>query len=286
VRVRNALIVFVVMCGMLVSVPSFAHASVPHAAMPPRSIPVLMYHQLGPKDVSLRSRHNVLVTPEVFEEQLSYLKKAGYTTITCGDLADYLIDKKALPTRPILLTFDDGWRSNYLYAFPLLKKYEMKATVFLITAMMGHTEALSDPVQAKAGLGMYLVWPEITEMAASGLVNFESHTNNLHFANANKTYGMDAVTSAYLEEDLMLAAEKIEKATGYRPVALAYPYGHYKKAYKSPMEKAGIRIAFTTREGEVNAGDNPLEMNRITIYPFHRDLSRVLRGRQLKISRF
>jgi peptidoglycan/xylan/chitin deacetylase (PgdA/CDA1 family) len=286
VRLRKTLVALPIALGILLSVSSFASAAVPHAATPPRGIPVLMYHQLAPKDVSLRARHNVLVTPEVFEAQLQYLKKSGYTTITCSDLADYLIDKKPLPTRPILLTFDDGWRSNYLYAFPLLKKYEMKATIFLITAMMGYREELSDPVQNKAGLGVYMVWSEITEMADSGLISFESHTNNLHFANKNRTYGMDAVSKEYLEEDLLLASEKIEKATGHRPVALAYPYGHYKKAYKEPLEKAGIRIAFTTREGEVNAADNPLELNRITIYPFHKDLSRVLRGRQLRISRF
>ena len=268
---------------VLPAAPAFA---APADFVPRKPISVLMYHQLAPKAVSLRARHNVLVTPEVFDAQMRYLKKAGYTSITCGELADYLIDGKPLPPRPVLITFDDGWRSNYLYAFPILKKYNMKASIFLITAMVSRTDTLNDPVQAAAGLGRYLSWDEIKEMAASGLVNFESHTHNLHFANKSKTYGMDAVSHEYLEQDVLESIRLIQEATGYRPVGLAYPYGHYRKSYEEPLQHAGIRVAFTVREGNVCLGDNPLELNRITIYPFHKDLSRVLRGRPLRFARF
>lgn len=241
-----------------------------------RPIPVLMYHQLAPRAVSLRARSNVLVTPEVFEMQLIYLRDNGYTTITCEDLRDHLLLRRGLPPKPVLITFDDGWRSNYLYAFPLLAKHNMRAVIFLITAMMGHTERLSDPVQEAAGLGSYLSWDQVREMAGSGLVSFESHSHNLHFRNRDNKYGMDAVSSEHLVADIMESIRLIYETTGKRPVAFAYPYGHFRASYFEHLSKAGIQLAFTVETGVVDAGHNPYRLPRITVYPYHRDLGAVL----------
>jgi len=259
------------------AVLSTARAAEPGVTYTPLGIPVLMYHQLAPRLVSIRSRHNVLVTPEVLERQMQYLEENGYTTITCKQLAAYLHEGEALPPRPVLITFDDGWRSVFLHAFPVLQRHRMKATVFLITAMVGKMEALTDPVQAIAGLGAYLSWDEVREMAESGLVRFESHTHNLHFADSRRRAGMDIVSREYLLEDLQESIRLIEQATGYRPVAFAYPYGHYRKSYEDSLERTGISLAFTTRSGETHFGDNPYTLRRITIYPFHEDLGRVLK---------
>lgn len=274
---KRLIIGLVLMVAVDLAVPGAAGAGGPAAMYTPLGIPVLMYHQLAPRLVSICSRHNVLVTPEVFERQMQYLEENGYTTITCRQLAAYLNEGEALPPRPVLITFDDGWRSSFLYAFPVLKRHRMKATVFLITAMVGKVEDLNDPVQAVAGLGAYLSWDEVREMAESGLVRFESHTHNLHFADKQRRAGMDVVSSEYLLEDLRESMRLIQEATGYQPVALAYPYGHYRKPYESSLEEAGISLGFTTRNGEAHLGDDPYALSRITIYPFHNDLSRVLK---------
>ncbi|MDP2859156.1 MAG: polysaccharide deacetylase family protein [Bacillota bacterium] len=274
---KKLILALVLVLALNLVMPGTAGAAEPEVTYTPVGIPVLMYHQLAPRPVSICARHNVLVTPEVFERQMQYLEENGYTTITCRQLAAYLHEGEALPPRPVLITFDDGWRSSFLHAFPVLKRHRMKATVFLITAMVGKVENLNDPVQAVAGLGAYLSWDEVSEMAESGLVRFESHTHNLHFADKRRRAGMDVVSREYLLEDLQESIRLIEHATGYRPVALAYPYGHYRKSYKDSLEKAGIRLGFTTRSGEAHFGDDPYALRRVTIYPFHNDLGRVLR---------
>lgn len=248
---------------------------------PARGIPVLMYHHLAPRAIANKSGHAVVITPELMESHMRYLKHNGYSSITPRDLAEHLLDGKPLPPRPVLITSDDGYESNYVYAFPILKKYNMKATIYLITAMISDNKKPFDPA-----VPSYLNWSQVKEMAESGLVSFESHTHNLHFTDSRRRYGMEVVTPEFLEQDIKTSVNLIKEKTGQVPVSLAYPYGHFKKRYRTALEKAGIRIAFTVREGLVRPYDNPYELSRITVYPFHTDLGRVLRGRPLRLIQF
>ena len=98
--------------------------AVPTAAKPAGvSLPILMYHSMLPASVL---RGTYIVSPALFEQDLQYLKKEGYTTVVMQDLINYVNGRGSLPTKPIMLTFDDGYYNNYQYAFPLLKKYNMK----------------------------------------------------------------------------------------------------------------------------------------------------------------
>lgn len=92
-------------------------------------IPILMYHHLLPNGATAAE-----ISPERFREHMLAIKNKGYTTITDKDLLNYLEGKGQLPKKPILITFDDGYRSNYLHAYPVLKELQMKATVYLITS--------------------------------------------------------------------------------------------------------------------------------------------------------
>ena len=89
------------------------------------NLPILMYHSILKTN---KSKGKFIVSPDTFEEDLKYIKDKGYTTVVMKDLIDYVYENKELPEKPIMLTFDDGYYNNYLYAFPLLKKYDCKIT--------------------------------------------------------------------------------------------------------------------------------------------------------------
>ena len=93
-----------------------------------RPVPVLMYHHINHHKGDM-----VTITPEVFEDQMEYLYRAGYRTLKIAELIACINGGLTLTQKAVVVTFDDGWLDNYIYAFPTLKKYKINATVFLIT---------------------------------------------------------------------------------------------------------------------------------------------------------
>ena len=157
-----------------------------------RPVPVLMYHHIN--------RHKgdmVTITPEVFEGQMEYLHNAGYRTLKIGELIAYINGGLTLTRKSVVVTFDDGWLDNYMYAFPTLKKYKINATVFLITnrvknASLQNSEIqtlyskLTMPTHEESKLliekgeahKVVLNWKLIKEMLNSGMIEFYSHTKS------------------------------------------------------------------------------------------------------------
>ena len=144
-----------------------------------KGVPMFLYHQVN--DLSN-------VTPELFEEHLKILKNEGMNTIT---LSEY--GREDIPNNPFLISLDDGYYDNYSVVFPLLKKYNMKATVFLNTLYIdekregktdilisGEANYLAMKKYMETGNGktdQYLTWEEIREMYQSGLVDFQAHSH-------------------------------------------------------------------------------------------------------------
>ncbi len=93
-----------------------------------RSVPVLMYHH-----INLHKGDMVTITPEIFEGQMKYLREAGYKTLKMDELLSYIKSESTLNQKAVAVTFDDGWLDNYIYAFPVLKKYNINAAIFIIT---------------------------------------------------------------------------------------------------------------------------------------------------------
>ena len=110
-------------------------------------VPVLNYHQVNNKF------HTVLtMKPKNFEEQIQYLSESGYHSITLEQFSQYMSGEGDLPDKPVLITFDDGYEDNYEYAYPILKKYNMIATFFLITDFIGRPGYLTwDPKKLLSG---------------------------------------------------------------------------------------------------------------------------------------
>ena len=101
-----------------------------------RPVPVLMYHHVSP-----HKKDMVTVTPEVFEKQMEHLYKSGYKTLTLDELLSYINGDLIPEQKAVVVTFDDGWLDNYIYAFPVIEKYKIHAAIFIIT---GSTEKASE----------------------------------------------------------------------------------------------------------------------------------------------
>ena len=189
-----------------------------------RAVPVLNYHQVEVKDGNPLTLH-----PEQFEAQMAYLKEEGYTTVTIDELMDACENGAALPEKPVVITFDDGYEDNYEYAYPILQKYGFKATIFLIY----------DLTDAYPG---YLTWNEIAEMKASGLMRFESHT--MTHANLSKL-----TAEADLRHEIADSQRLLSEKLGYDVRYIAYPGGAVNEQIESITRAAGYRGGFTVHYG-------------------------------------
>jgi peptidoglycan/xylan/chitin deacetylase (PgdA/CDA1 family) len=218
-------------------------------------IPVLTYHHLLEKSENKLYRNSsTTITPESFNQQMGYLYQQHFTSITTGDIENYLNGKVILPNKTVLITFDDGLQSVYRYAYPVLKKYHLKATEFMITGRIFQTPMNWNPDKAYA-----LSYPEMDKM--KDVFEFNSHTNNLHNKNINKK--SDVVTMPYntVKADIALSQRILHTHS------FAYPFGEYNMQSIQILKELGFKSAFTTEEGYAKAGDNPYLIPRFIITP-------------------
>lgn len=204
----------------------------------PNRITAVLYHHVTPEAAS---EYNV--DPSTFEAQIKAYRSMGYKTITTFELAKAFEGKGTLPKHSLLITFDDGLRNNYDFAFPILKKYNMKATIFLIGDKIG-----KDPE--------FMTEEMIREMADSGLITFGVHTwgtHRLHADAAGKTVSPfahplpDETDGAYVARiytDITTCSDLITELTGTAPCALAYPNGLSGPLTEAAVREAGLSLAF------------------------------------------
>ncbi|NYE57322.1 polysaccharide deacetylase family protein [Carboxydothermus ferrireducens] len=217
-----------------------------------RGVPILMYHKVNPdpKTGGLGLR----VLPREFDWQMHYLKEHGFHTVSLDEAVDYLEFGKPLPEKPIVITFDDGYRDNYVYAFPILKKYGFRATIFIITGIVGKTNEW-DEREGKPTNYM-LTWKQIDEMANYG-IEFGAHTVN-----------HPRLTKVPLEvaEKEIFNSKKMLEAHFKRPVKyFCYPYGLYNDQIVEIVKKAGFRAATTTQLGINARGCDLYRLKRLRV---------------------
>lgn len=187
-------------------------------------IPVLLYHNfLATIPDSDPDNFNYINTPESFEENIKTLLENGYTIISMSELNKANNGELELPSKPILITFDDGYYSNYEYIYPILKKYNAKASIFVITDRIG-----------KEINGIkYLGWNECLEMQNSGLVEIFSHSKRHVF--------YDKLPTREIRDDVVESYKTIDQNLGKRDFkAFAYPYGAYSKETVLALKNNGI----------------------------------------------
>jgi len=208
-------------------------------------VPVLMYHYISiPPENADDYRIGLSVSPEDFRQQMSYLAESGYHTIDLYDLSLAITNKRELPSQPVIITIDDGYRDNYYNAFPILQEFGLTATIFLATDFTD---------QGHEG---YLSWSMIEEMSASG-IRFEPHT---------KTHpDLRERSRDFLIYQILGSQETIAAHIGYTPRYFAYPSGRYDEAVIQVLQEIGFWGAVTTMGGKWHGFPDRFEWTRLRV---------------------
>ncbi len=220
-------------------------SSAPEGSIP---LPVVMYHGLL-KDY--RYQNNFFISPKLFERDLKYLKENNYTPVFIRDLIAYVDNGAPLPEKPVLLTFDDGYYNNYIYAYPLLRQYDMKAVISIIGGLTDKASLIKDENPNYS----YLTWDEVKELSNSGYIEIQNHSYDMHANSYNRRGSMQRPGESLeqyrsvLQEDLGALQEKIYETTGQRPTAFTYPLGAISQSSRAILESIGFRATLTCREG-------------------------------------
>lgn len=208
-------------------------------------VPILMYHYLSiPPDDADIYRLDLSVTPQLFRQHLEAMQNTGYTTVRLDDLTAHLTQGTPLPEKPVIITFDDGYRDNYVNAFPLLIEYGMTATFFIVTDFIDEA------------LPAYLTWDMVREMHAAGLL-IESHSRN-HTSLKNRDVD-------FLIWQALGSIETIEFELGIKPRFVSYPAGQFDSTTIEVFKSANYLAGVTTIQGATHNSDNLFELRRVRV---------------------
>ena len=209
------------------------------------TVVILMYHSLL-KDPARHGKY--VVSPDLFESDLKYLKEHGYSFVGIQELIDFVYSGAPLPKKSIVITFDDGYYNNYLYAYPLLEKYDAK----MVISVIGKYTDLYDGEKRNAYYS-HVTWDMINEMLASGRVEIGNHTYSMHTngerRGSKKIKGeTDEHYSKILTEDIgKLQAEMFEH-TGTYPSVYTYPFGAISNASFGIIADMGFLASLSCAE--------------------------------------
>ena len=219
----------------------------PHEEAAPAPLPsvendakvlVLNYHMVNTMFISLA------VEPSDFDWQMKYLVDHGYHTITPDELYDFLAGQGTLPDRPVLITFDDGYVDNYTNAYPILKKYNLKATIFIVTGFVSKRKG-------------YLTWDQLREMEQNG-ITMQSHT---------VTHApLPELPDDRIREELVESKRQAEEELGHPIEFIAYPTGVHDLHIVGIAKEAGYKGGFTVKYGNVDRSSNIYAMERVPIF--------------------
>ena len=213
------------------------------AERPIAHVPILMYHfiSIPPENADIYQL-DLSVSPELFREQLAYLKAESFTTISLTELLYHLSGHASLPEKPIVLTLDDGYVDNYTIVFPLLKEFGFKGTFFIVTEPIDFNDQ------------RYMSWDNIIEMHNAGM-EFGSHTRrHRDLRNLSESSLIDEILGSRMDIEARIHA----------PVHLfCYPSGRYNDYVLDFLQREDFWLAVTTSYGYEHSHDNRFELTRI-----------------------
>ncbi len=186
-------------------------------------LPIIMYHSV------LNDKKQIgkyVISPMSLEEDFKYLKEKGYETVFVSQVIEYVYNGSELPDKPIIITFDDGYLNNYTYAYELLKKYNMKATISIVGAFSERYSLYPDANANYANL----TWDDIKTLSDSGYIEIANHTYNMHSIGQRRGCSIKKgeKTEDYqkiLKKDLNITQDLLEKNAGIKPNVFTYPFG-------------------------------------------------------------
>jgi len=208
-------------------------------------VPILTYHHIQPEETAKELKQTSLnVDSGVFDQQMAYLAAGGYTPIWANELVDALRNHTGLVGKPVMVTMDDGYADNYIYALPVLRKYNIKANLMLASGLVGSNSDM-------------LSWDEISQMKASGLVYFTNHTWS-HYPITNGP-------QSKIENEIDTAQAQIQQYTGQIVNIFTYPYGSFNNNAIQTLERKGYLGAFTTIPGAYQCDSFIMTLHRYRI---------------------
>ncbi|UCH00354.1 MAG: polysaccharide deacetylase family protein [Deltaproteobacteria bacterium] len=193
-------------------------------------VPVLSYHRLAKN-----CKSSPCTPTHILDQQIRYLKDNGYRVITSRELLHFLRYSRSLPKRSVVITIDDGFRSAYTIAYPILKKYGFTATLFIYTDYIG--------ISKKA-----LTWSQLREMKADGF-EVGSHTITHSDLSKKREGEDDQAYIARIERELLVSKQIIDKKLNQNTIYLAFPYGRYNQRVLRICDQVGYKMAFSVKRG-------------------------------------
>ncbi len=220
-----------------------------------QAVPVLMYHHISPV------AGLVTITPENFRDQMRYLATRGWRTVGLDDLARFLAGDP-LPEKSVVITFDDGYLDNWVYAHPIMAEHGLNGVIFLVSGWIGdgaarpHAgagnvpvtlshKACTDAVRAGRADVAMLRWSEVDAMRAAGSFEFHSHTHT--HTRWDRVEADREVRQAQLANDLGRSRLVLQQRLGEASVHLCWPQGYYDDAYRVVARQAGYTHLYTVR---------------------------------------
>lgn len=249
IRIRKKGVIITALCLTAVILGSVLALHAPQAAVvSARSgeavkLPILMYHSML-KDSKLQGKY--VISPDLFESDLKYIKEHGYTTVVMQDLIDY-VHGGTLPEKPIMLTFDDGYYNNYLYAYPLLQKYDCK---MVLSPIGRYADQYTETPDTHASYA-HASWEMLKEMVDSGYVELQNHSYNMHSnsngrkgTKKNKGESEEAYKQAFTE-DVSKAQQRFTEQVGITPTCFTYPFGAISNVSLDYLKEMGFQATLT-----------------------------------------
>jgi peptidoglycan/xylan/chitin deacetylase (PgdA/CDA1 family)/SAM-dependent methyltransferase len=223
-------------------------------AVPNRTgeVPILMYHRIATDGPAALARYRV--APDLFAAQIKALHEAGYRTVHLDRWINALIRNEQLPGKPIILTFDDGYRDFLTAAIPVLRYYGFSATVFLVAERIG---SVADWDSGYGEAAPLLSWQEMHALQETG-TEFGCHSA-VHWP-------MTGMSLTELTEDTARARAVLEEGLGAPVTSLAYPYGAENEFVRRVVADLGFQAAVTCDPGISGLGDDPLRLRRIEVF--------------------
>ena len=213
-----------------------------------QTVPVLTYHKL-----SRNGTPDAMTVREAdFEAQMRFLRENGYRVIPLDDLFEFLRFRRQIPARSVVITFDDGWRSVYDIAWPILKKYGYPATLFVYTDLIvGSRETLS--------------WEQVRELSRNGF-DIECHSKTHRYLGRKERKESFRDYFEAVRKEIVESSKIIRKHTSREVNYLAYPYGDTNALVAAMTRQEGYRLAFTVERESAPFFSNDYRVSREMIY--------------------
>ncbi len=216
-----------------------------------RGVPILLYHRVS--DDPAPGLEHYCVSPANFRRQMAWLQAGGYETILLDTLVDHYTSAAALPARPVVITFDDGYRDNLDNAYPVLESLSLRAIIFLVAGAVGRKAGWDAAFGAPPSL---LSWPEI-RMMAKGPITFGAHTiNHPHLCQ---------ITAQDAWNEISGARTILEDGLGHEVSSFAYPYSDFSEEVRGFVARAGYRAACSSIWGLSTSADDVYALRRLIV---------------------